>query len=104
MTQKGSPFGMGSPDRHSLRVVIQQIHSPAHIYRLVVYGNPRTYRPAEFESLDQLTQALHAAVPGFQGTISSPLPETKGTSIVFSGEMELDDSQLTRLGLTCQES
>jgi len=94
---------MGTSNRHSLRLVIQQIRSPqASFYRLVAYGNQRAYRPAEFESFDQLSRTVHAAVPALNGNLVRT--QTAGTFIVFSGEMELDDTQLSHLGLTCQES
>jgi hypothetical protein len=96
---------MGSPDRHSLRIVIQQIRfAHASFYRLVAYGNQKTYRPAEFETFDQLSKALHATVPALNGNLPSSRTQTEGTSILFSGAIELDDAQLARLGLSCQES
>ena len=38
---------------------------PAFFYRLVVYGDGRTYPPSEFESLDPLLKALHSVLPDF---------------------------------------
>ena len=87
---------------HSLRVVVQ--HSCVHqrsSYRLVAYGGEGgdyISGSAEFESLDRLLKALHSAVPGFDESTLS-IRNAPETYIVFAGEMELDDSQLSLLGL-----
>jgi len=94
---------MSSPKTHSLRVVVQ--HSRVHqrsSYRLVAYGGEGGdyfSRSAEFESLDRLLNALHSVVPGFDESALSIREGTPETYIAFAGEMELDDSQLSLLGL-----
>jgi len=90
---------MSSPNTHSLRVVVQRVRAHQRsLYRLVTYsGNLNC--SAEFESLDHLLKAFHSAVPGFDDSILSIRKDTPETYIAFAGEMELDDSQLSLLGL-----
>jgi hypothetical protein len=98
--EKGSHLTVGPSNRHSVRVVVQRIYSPAgFFYRLVAYGNGETYRPSEFGSLEQLTDALRSVAPNFKGIVGPETNQAQHTSIIFSREMELDDSQLSRLGL-----
>jgi hypothetical protein len=83
----------------TLRLVIQRICLP-HIscYRLVAYGDGQAYQPVDFDSLGQLVERLRSVAPNFNATI---LPEANAhTSILFSGNIELDDSQILRLGLS----
>jgi superfamily I DNA and RNA helicase len=94
---------MSRPNARSLRIVVQ--HTRAHqrsVYRLVAYGGEGgdyTSRRAEFESLDRLLKALHSAVPDFDESTLSVRKGTPETYIAFAASMELDDSQLSLLGL-----
>lgn len=100
----GSVFipNMSSPKTHSLRVVVQ--HSRVNqqsSYRLVVYGGQGgdyISGSAVFESLDRLLKALHSVAPDLDENALS-IRKTLETYIAFAGEMKLDDSQLSLLGL-----
>lgn len=93
---------MSSPKTHSLRVVVQHRRvNQQSSYRLVAYGGAGgdyISGSAEFESLDRLLKALHSAVSGFDESALS-IRKTPETYIAFAGEMKLDDSQLSLLGL-----
>ena len=93
---------MPSPKTHSLRVVVQhRCVNQRSSYRLVAYGGESgdcTSGSTEFESLDRVLKALDSAVSGFDESVLS-IRNTPETCIVFAGEMELDDSQLSLLGL-----
>jgi hypothetical protein len=98
--EKGSYLTVDPSHRHSVRVVVQRIYSPGgFFYRLVAYGDGQTYRPTEFGTLEQLEEALRSVAPNFNGIVSAETSQAQHTSIIFSREMELDDSQLSRLGL-----
>lgn len=93
---------MSSPKTHSLRIVVQ--HSCVNqrsSYRLVAYGGEGgdyTSGSAVFESLDRLLKALRSVAPDLDENALS-IRTTPETYIVFAGEMKLDDSQLSLLGL-----
>ena len=95
---------MSSPNAHSLRIVVQHIGTGQRsVYRLVAYGGEGgdyTSRSAEFESLERLLRALRSVAPNFDEASLSLRKDGPETYIVFTGEMELDDSQLSLLGLT----
>jgi len=88
---------------HSLRVVVQHIRAHQRsVYRLVAYGGEGgdyTSRSAEFESLDHLLKAFLAAMPNFDASSLSIRKDAPETYIAFAGQMELNDSQLSLLGL-----
>ena len=88
--------------RYPLRTVIQQIVKAGMTsFRIVAYGGSHGPRHSDFESLDALLKALHSAVPGFDdSSVSINVAGGNQTSIVFSGEMDLDDNQLSILGLS----
>ena len=91
-----------STPRHPLRIVIQQIvKTGTSSFRIVAYGDSRSPRHSDFESRDALLKALHSAVPGFDDAgVSINMAGGNQTSIVFAGEMDLDDNQLSILGLS----
>ncbi len=100
---------MSRPNPHSLRVVVQ--HIPAYqrsVYRLVAYGGEGgdyTSGSVEFESLDRLLTALRSVAPDFDVSTLSVRKDSSESYIAFTGEMELDDSQLSLLGLKdCRRS
>lgn len=93
---------MSSPNTHSLRIVVQHIRAHQRsVYRLVAYGGEGgdyTSGSTEFESRDRLLKAFRSAVPDFdESTVSTR--DNPETYIAFAGEMQLDDSQLSKLGL-----
>ncbi len=91
-----------SPDCHSVRLVIQHVcehMGQGSFYRLVAYSDHQNYQPSQFDSLDHLLKMLDAALPEFDASTFSQKRETLETSIVFAGEMELSDKQLSLLGL-----
>jgi len=89
---------MSTPQRHSLRIVIQQIGAGRDVrYRIVGYGDKRGH--AEFGSIAALRTALRAAMPDFDGTdLALHRPGGSDTFIIFAREMDMDDSQLSKLG------
>ena len=94
---------MSSPNTHSLRIVVQYVRAHQRsVYRLVAYGGEGgsyTSGSIEFESLDRLLQALRSVAPNFDEACLSLQKDGPGSHIVFTGDMELDDSQLSLLGL-----
>jgi hypothetical protein len=82
--------------------VIQQIvKDRTASFRVVAYGGNRAPGHSDFDSLDGLLKALHSAVPGFDdSSVSINVAGGNQTSIVFVGEMDLDDNQLSILGLS----
>lgn len=91
-----------SAPRYPLRIVIQQIvkDGPAS-FRVGAYGGNRGPRHSDFDSPEALLKALHSAVPGFDGSgVSINVAGGNQTSIVFAGEMDLDDNQSSILGLS----
>ena len=93
---------MSSPNTHSLRIVVQHVRAHQRsVYRLVAYGGDGgsyTSGSAEFESRDHLLRALRSVAPSFDEA-SLSLRKGPESYIAFTGEMELDDSQLSLLGL-----
>lgn len=81
-------------------MVIQQTGISKPTYRVVVYGDNLKPRHTEFSSALDLLEMLRAAVPNFDGSKLSfnPLGEGQG-SIVFTGQIDLDETQLSILGL-----
>ena len=91
---------MSSQNTYSLRIVVQHVSTNRQSsYRLVAYGGDYTCRPANFESLDHLVKALRLAVPDFDESALFLRKDAPDTYIAFSGEMELDETQLLLLGL-----
>lgn len=93
---------MSGDDLYFLRVVIQQLSVyPNATYRLTVYGDDRQPRHSDFSSVQVLSDALQAAIPGFDLSklLLNPLEEGQG-SIVFADEMKLNQTQLSLLGLS----
>jgi hypothetical protein len=82
--------------------VIQQIVKAGKAsFRLVAYGGSRGPGYSDFDSLDALLNALHIAIPDFDASsVSIKVAGGNQTSVVFAGEMELDDHQLSILGLS----
>lgn len=93
---------MSGDDLYLLRMVIQQISvSPNATYRVIVYGDEQRPRHADFSNAQFLADALCAAAPAIDLSklTLNPLEEGQG-SIVFLAEMELDETQLSLLGLS----
>jgi hypothetical protein len=81
-----------------LRIVVQRVHGS--VCRLVVYGGGQAYRAAEFASLDDVLRRLRSVVPNLDDTAFSVCnQESRDTSIVLSGVIELNNKQLSALGL-----
>ncbi len=93
---------VASPDRYVLRVIIQRIGEEAEfIWRVVAYGGRKALGPADFPSRETLLDVLPMAFPDFdQAGLSLADPGPANSSILFAGEMELDDEQLSVLGLS----
>ena len=88
--------------RYALRIVIRQIFKAGKAsFLLAVYGGNRAPGHSDFDSLDALLKALHGAVPGFDDSgVSIKVAGGNQTSVVFAGEMELDNHQLSIPGLS----
>jgi hypothetical protein len=85
---------------HSLRIVVQLIHeSDRSVYRLVVYGDTHRYQPARFTRLEEVLEVLGLALPGFDPAIITVDHGEQRTRIIFSGDFELNEEQLRRLGV-----
>ena len=91
---------MSAPIRHSLRVVVQHVpDGPRSSYRLIAHGDNRTYQPVEFSSIEQLVKTIRSAAPDFDKNNVSVRMGARETYIAFAGEMELDEFQISALGL-----
>jgi hypothetical protein len=83
---------MSSPGR-SFRIVIQRLGDDRRSgYSITAYGDGISAK-ADFSSLSALLFVLDSAIPE---VVLDLAPET---SIVYAGDMELNDSQLMALGL-----
>ena len=85
----------------SLRLVVQLIlerSSGQSSYRLIGYSDEHTYRPVDFDSLDDLLKVFKAALPNFD---VSGFPQTRqlASSILFAELIELSEKQRSILGL-----
>jgi hypothetical protein len=87
-------------DSESVRVIIQHIgetSSARPVYRLVGYSDKHTYRPVDFNSLEQLLQLVKQAIPEFD--VSKLQKEgTSSSSILFAAVLELSEAQKSQLG------
>lgn len=93
---------MAEADLKSLRLVIQQRGtSAAPSYRIVVYGDSKANRYADFGSAEILLEALCVAIPGFDVSrlVLNPIGDGQG-SMVFADGMDLDERQLSALRLS----
>lgn len=91
---------MATPNRHSFRIVVQHINlNHRSSYRLIVYGNGQSFRPLEFDSLNHLLKALHSLIRDFDEGSVSIQKDAHDTYIAFTGDLELEDSDLSSLGL-----
>jgi hypothetical protein len=83
-----------------LRIVVQRVRDRrGNAYRLIAYDSGTTYRPVEFASLDDLLRAMHSVVPNLDESALSIEQNGQDTSIVLTGTIELDNTQLSALGL-----
>ncbi len=89
------------PDNHSIRLVVQRVwysSSGRSSYRLIGYSDEHTYRPVDFDSLDDLLKVFQAALP--QIDVSSfPRARQPVSSILFGDVVELSRTQRSTLGL-----
>jgi hypothetical protein len=84
---------MSRPGR-SFRLVIQRIGAPrGPRFRVIAYGDDSMRAWADFTTLTELLDALGSATPNII------LDLRADHSIIFAGEIALDDSQLRALGL-----
>jgi hypothetical protein len=83
---------MSSPGRR-FRIVIQRLRDDRRSgYSITAYGGDISAK-AEFSSLSALLFVLDTAIPEVVLDLAAE------TSVVYSGDMELNDSQLMALGL-----
>jgi len=85
----------------SFRVVIQRVLSePKIAYRLIAYGDDAKPAHAYYDDIESLLNALRsAAIAVDEGTIRAGELDPGGPSVMFSGELDLDESQRRMLGL-----
>lgn len=85
-----------------LRFVIQQLEvSENPGYRIAVYGDDLAPRHKEFDNEQILFKALRSAIPDFDFSkiVTNPLAKGQG-SMAFVGEMKLEKTHLSLLGLS----
>ena len=92
---------MSENDAYLLRLVIQQLEvSENPGYRVTVYGDDLAPRHTDFDNEQILFKALRAAIPDFDFSKIAMNPLTKGLgSMAYVGEIKLDKTQLSILGL-----
>jgi hypothetical protein len=89
----GSMASMLQPG-HTFRLVIQRIGDERRpSFRVVAYGEDGGCALTEFATLRALLDSLHATLPDLVLDLKA------AGSIVFAGEMKLDDAQLRALRL-----
>jgi hypothetical protein len=89
------------PDFQSIRLVVQHVwDSPSgrSSYRLIGYSDEHTYRPVDFDSLDDLLKIFKAALPTLDVS-SFPRARQQVSSILFADVVELSETQRSTLGL-----
>jgi hypothetical protein len=100
--EKGGGYTAKMPANcQSLRLVVQHVwesSSGRSSYRLIGYSDEHTYRPVDFDSLDDLLKVFQAALPAFD---VSRFPRAKQpvSSILFADVIELSEKQRSILGL-----
>lgn len=89
-------------DLYFLRVVIQQLSASENPgYRIVVYGDSQPPRHADFTTAQILLETLRAAMPNLDLSKLSLHPLEMGQgSIVYTGEIKLNQAQLSMLRLS----
>lgn len=88
-------------DCQSMRLVVQHVwesSSGRSSYRLVGYSDEHTYRPVDFDSLDDLLKVFKTALPTFDVS-SFPQAREGASSILFAEVIELSEKQRSILGL-----
>ncbi len=84
---------MSLPQR-TFRLLVQRVgDSCRHSFRVLACGEPGVHAHADFATHRALHDALDAAVPDLVLDLGSE------GSIIFAGEMELDETQRRILGL-----
>jgi hypothetical protein len=89
------------PEKQSIRVVVQHVwDSPSgrSSYRLIGYSDAHTYRPVDFDSLDDLLKVLTVALPRLDVSRFAPAKDSV-SSILFADVVELGEAQRSILGL-----
>jgi len=84
------------PDSQSIRLVVQHVwenSSGRSSYRLIGYSDEHTYRPVDFDSLDDLLKVFKAALPAFDVS-RFPREKQPVSSILFAEVIELSDTTL----------
>lgn len=84
-----------------MRLVVQHVwesSSGRSSYRLVGYSDEHTYRPVDFDSLDDLLKVFKTALPTFDVS-SFPQAREGASSILFAEVIELSEKQRSILGL-----
>jgi hypothetical protein len=83
-----------SPVRRPFRLVIQRIAGNlGPKFRVIAYGDDPICAIADYDELGELVKALDSAIPEIALDLNAE------GSVVFTGEVEMDDAQLRLLRL-----
>jgi hypothetical protein len=88
-------------DSQSIRLVVQHVwesSSGRSSYRLIGYSDVHTFRPVDFDSLDDLLKVFKAALPALDVS-NFPRAKQPVSSILFADVIELSEAQRSILGL-----
>jgi hypothetical protein len=92
--------GSTRKDGSELRIVVQYVHgdtdSPWH---LVAYGSGRAWQPRRFRSVEDLLTVIRSAAPDFDRSHLAIRNDSRQSYIAWAGNMALNESQLSVLGL-----
>lgn len=93
-------MGGTGKDKSELRIVVQYVpgdtDSPWH---LVGYGRGRACQPHRFRTIDDLLTVISSAAPDFDRSHLAVRSDSRQSYIVWAGNMALNESQLSVLGL-----
>lgn len=80
--------------------MVQHVNEgPRWSYRLIAYEDRKTYYPVTFDSLRDLVQAIRSVIPDFSQSQLRTEKDASRSYIALTREWELNDSQLSLLGV-----
>ncbi len=86
--------------KHAVRIVVQHTRQEhGWCFRLIAYEDARTYRPLQFERIDDLSKTLGSVVPDFKESDLAIREDSDRSYVAFSADWELTTDQLFLLGL-----
>lgn len=92
---------MQDSSSNSVHLIVQHTHTENQsCFRIVAYCGDTRFQPAEFAWSGELLKALQSALDTFdERWLVLREDEYRGTYIAFTGDFELNQSQLLQLGL-----